>query len=49
MYVAETRSGTLNFRGNKKLWDRFVRKCRKEEKKIFDVLRPAIDDFLKQK
>jgi hypothetical protein len=49
MYVVGSQSDILNFRGNKKLWDRFVQKCRKEKKKIFDVLRPAIDDFLKQK
>jgi len=49
MYTDETQSDILNFRGNKKLWDRFILKCRKEKMMIFDVLRPAIDDFLKQK
>ena len=49
MYVDESQSDILYFRGNKELWDRFVLKSRKEKKKIFDILRPAIDNFLEQK
>jgi len=39
----------ISFKGDKKLWDRFVKRVKKNHEQVWGVLKRCIEDYLKKK